>query len=477
MVFSSAVFLFGFLPACLLVYYLAPRRARNAWLFLVSLVFYGFGEPVYIGVMLLSVTTAYLCGFPIGKYRATHPSRARAWLALSLALDLSLLLFFKYTNFFIENLAHIPPLATVLTPIEGLSLPIGISFYTFQIMSYSIDLYRGDTDTQRSYVAFGTYVSLFPQLVAGPIVRYHDVDDQLAHRTHTIALFASGVRRFAVGFAKKALLGDSLAALYAYLGTVAAVDNTPLCAWMMVVSYSLHIYFDFSGYSDMAIGLGRMFGFTFPENFNYPYLAASITDFWRRWHISLSSWFREYVYIPLGGNRRGLARQTLNMAAVWLLTGLWHGAAWNFVLWGGFYFLILLLEKTFLLRLFARSRITRALGHAWALLLIGIGWMIFDHTDLSAAWSVIGGLFGVGTMAGGGTLAPVLRYELATALPLLLLAAISATPYPVRLAAILRTRYPTAASVAEPILTGVLLVLATAYTVSGGYSPFLYFNF
>ena len=479
MVFSSAVFLFGFLPACLLVYYLAPRRARNAWLFLVSLVFYGFGEPIYVGVMLCSVTVAYLCGFPIGKYRATHPARARAWLVLSLSLNLSLLLFFKYTNFFVENLSRISPLTSLLAPVRDFSLPlpIGISFYTFQIMSYSIDLYRGDTDTQRSYVAFGTYVSLFPQLVAGPIVRYRDVDSQLAHRAHTLSLFASGVRRFAVGFAKKALLGDSLAALYAYLGTVAAAENTPLCAWMMVISYSLHIYFDFSGYSDMAIGLGRMFGFTFPENFRYPYAAASITDFWRRWHISLSSWFREYVYIPLGGNRRGLARQTLNMAAVWLLTGLWHGAAWNFVLWGVFYFVVLLLEKTFLLRLFARSHATRALGHAWALLLIGIGWMIFDHTDLSAAWSVIGGLFGVGTVAGGGTLAPILRYELAAALPLLLLAAIAATPYPARLAATLRERYPTAAGVAEPILTTTLLVLATAYTVSGGYSPFLYFNF
>ena len=476
MVFSSAVFLFGFLPACLLGYYLLPRRARNAWLFLVSLVFYGFGEPVYIGVMLFSVTTAYLCGFPIGKYRASHPARARGWLALSLGLNLTLLLFFKYTNFFIENFARIPPLAGLLTPIRGLTLPIGISFYTFQIMSYSIDLYRGDTDTQRNYVAFGTYVSLFPQLVAGPIVRYRDVDDQLAHRPHSVALFASGVRRFAVGFGKKALLGDPLAALYAYLGTVAAAENTPLCAWMAVISYSLHIYFDFSGYSDMAIGLGRLFGFTFPENFRYPYAASSITDFWRRWHISLSSWFREYVYIPLGGNRRGLARQTLNMAAVWLLTGLWHGAAWNFVLWGGFYFVILFLEKTFLLRFFHRSRLCRALGHVWALLLVGIGWTIFDRTDLSAAASVVGGLFGIGTARGALT-SPLLLHELIASLPLLSIAVTAATPYPARIFAAWRERHPVGGAVAEPLLTAAVLVLAVTYTVSGDFSPFLYFNF
>ena len=437
MVFSSVIFLFGYLPLSLLGYYLLPRRARNAWLFLVSLVFYGFGEPVYIGVMLFSVTTAYLCGFPIGKYRRSNPARARVWLALSLSLNLSLLLFFKYTNFFIENLARIPPLASVLSPVGGLTLPIGISFYTFQIMSYSIDLYRGDTDTQKNYISFGAYVTLFPQLVAGPIVRYRDVDDQLTRRTHTVALFASGVRRFAVGFAKKALLGDSLASLYAYLGTVSAVENTPLSAWMTVISYSLHIYFDFSGYSDMAIGLGRMLGFTFPENFRYPYAASSITDFWRRWHISLSSWFREYVYIPLGGNRRGLARQTLNMAAVWLLTGLWHGAAWNFVLWGGFYFLILLLEKTFLLRVFARSRATRALGHVWALLLVGMGWMLFASTDLAAAFAVIGGLFGIGTVTGALT-TEVLAYELLSALPLLAISAVAATPLPRRIARSLR---------------------------------------
>ncbi len=475
MVFSSAVFLFGFFPVVLGVYYLLPRRWRNGWLFASSLFFYGFGEPVYIAVMLISVSVAYLTGFPIGKHREHHPRRARAWLALSIGLNLATLLFFKYTNFFMENFARIPPLADLLSPIEGLTLPIGISFYTFQIISYSIDLYRGDTDTQRSFVAFGTYVALFPQLVAGPIVRYRDIDDQLLHRSHTVDKFASGVRRFAVGYAKKLLLGDSLAALYAYLGTAAAAESTVLSSWLMVLTYTLHIYFDFSGYSDMAIGLGRMFGFEFCENFDYPYTADSITDFWRRWHMSLSSWFREYVYIPLGGNRRGLARQLLNMAVVWLLTGFWHGAAWNFILWGGFYFVILSLEKLFLLRLFSLNRVTRAVGRVWALLLVGIGWMLFDRASLPAAWSVIGGLFGIGTVSGAMT-TPAVAYELLRALPLLSVACLGATPLPRRARAALYRKYPAIAA-CEPLGILLLLLLGTAYMVSGAFSPFLYFNF
>ena len=473
MVFSSTIFLFGFLPLSLLIYYIMPLRGRNLALFLLSLIFYGFGEPKYIAVMLFSVTVAYLTGFPIGKYRESHPRRAKIWLTVSLCLNLGLLLFFKYTNFFIENLALIPPLSGVLQPIEGLTLPIGISFYTFQIMSYSIDLYRGDTDTQRSFIAFGTYVSLFPQLIAGPIVRYRDVNDQLACRAHTVDKFASGVRRFSVGFAKKLLLGDSLAALYAYLGTAAEAEPTVLASWLLVLTYTLHIYFDFSGYSDMAIGLGRMLGFEFLENFNYPYLASSITDFWRRWHISLSSWFREYVYIPLGGNRKGLGRQFFNMAVVWFLTGFWHGSAWNFILWGVFYFVILAIEKAFLLKWFNRSPVTRGLGHAWALLLVGMGWMLFDHSDLTEAFAVIGGMFGIGTV---GLASPVVGYELLRALPLIGVSVIAATPYPARLFAKLKDKHP-AAAICEPVLLGVVLLAAVAYMVSGTFSPFLYYIF
>ncbi len=473
MVFSSPVFLFAYLPLTLAVYYLVPRRWRNLALFLLSLVFYGWDKPVYIPVMLFSVTVSYLCGFPIGKYRDSDRHRARVWLTVSLVLNLAVLVFFKYTNFIIENLRLIPPLAGVLHPLEWLELPVGISFYTFQIMSYSIDLYRGENQTQRSYIAFGTYVALFPQLIAGPIVRYRDVDRQLLSRTHTVDRFASGVRRFAVGFGKKILLGDALAAVYAYLSTAADFEFTVLSGWLTVATYTLHIYFDFSGYSDMAIGLGRMFGFEFPENFNYPYMASSITDFWRRWHITLSTWFREYVYIPLGGNRRGQARRYLNLAVVWLLTGLWHGASWNFVLWGVFYLILLVAEKAFLLRFLERNRLTRVLGHIGALLLVGIGWMIFDHTDLGDAFRIIGGLFGIGT---AGFTAAVVSWQALRLLPLLAVSVAAATPYPARLWKRLTGRCP-ALTVLEPVLLVAVLALSTACAVRSDYSPFLYFNF
>lgn len=473
MVFSSPVFLFAYLPLTLAVYYLMPLRWRNLALFLLSLVFYGWDKPIYIPVMLFSVTVSYLCGFPIGKYRDRDRHRARVWLVVSLVLNLSVLVFFKYTNFIIENLRLIPPLAGVLHPLEWLELPIGISFYTFQIMSYSIDLYRGENETQRSYIAFGTYVALFPQLIAGPIVRYRDVDRQLLSRTHTMDRFASGVRRFAVGFGKKILLGDALAAVYAYLSTAADFEFTVLSGWLMVATYTLHIYFDFSGYSDMAIGLGRMFGFEFPENFRYPYMASSITDFWRRWHITLSTWFREYVYIPLGGNRRGRARQYFNLAVVWLLTGLWHGASWNFVLWGLFYLILLVAEKAFLLRLLERNRLTRVLGHIGALLLVGIGWMIFDHTDLGEAFRIIGGLFGIGT---AGVAAATVSWLALRLLPLLAVSVAAATPYPTRLWNRLTGRRP-ALTVLEPVLLVAVLALSVACAVRSDYSPFLYFNF
>ena len=473
MVFSSPVFLFAYLPLTLAVYYLMPLRWRNLALFLLSLVFYGWDKPIYIPVMLFSVTVSYLCGFPIGKYRDRDRHRARVWLVVSLVLNLSVLVFFKYTNFIIENLRLIPPLAGVLHPLEWLELPIGISFYTFQIMSYSIDLYRGENETQRSYIAFGTYVALFPQLIAGPIVRYRDVDRQLLSRTHTVDRFASGVRRFAVGFGKKILLGDALAAVYAYLSTAADFEFTVLSGWLMVATYTLHIYFDFSGYSDMAIGLGRMFGFEFPENFRYPYMASSITDFWRRWHITLSTWFREYVYIPLGGNRRGRARQYFNLAVVWLLTGLWHGASWNLVLWGLFYLILLVAEKAFLLRLLERNRLTRVLGHIGALLLVGIGWMIFDHTDLGEAFRIIGGLFGIGT---AGFAAATVSWQALRLLPLLAVSVAAATPYPTRLWNRLTGRRP-ALTVLEPVLLVAVLALSVACAVRSDYSPFLYFNF
>ncbi len=473
MVFSSALFLFGYLPLALVLYFVMPSKYKNGMLFALSLLFYGWEEPVYILVMLLSVTVAYLLAFPIGKYRESKKNTARAYLSLSVALNLLPLLFFKYTNFFLQNLALIPTLAPILRPVDGLTLPVGISFYTFQIISYSVDVYRGDVPAQKNYVSFGAYVALFPQLVAGPILRYRDVDKQLSARTHSVEKFAAGIRRFTVGLGKKLLLGDTLSALYAYLSTAADFTPSVLGGWGMVLAYTLHIYYDFSGYSDMAIGLGKMLGFDFPENFNYPYVASSVTDFWRRWHISLSSWFREYVYIPLGGNRKGLPRQMLNMAVVWLLTGLWHGAAWNFVLWGLLFFVLLTAEKLFLGRLFRKNQLTAALGRIWTLASVGVGWMLFDHTDLAQALRVILSLVGVSAV---GRIPPAVGYELTRALPLLVIGIIGATPFPAKAWRGLRDKLP-AAEMAQPALVLALLVLSVAAMVSGAYSPFLYFNF
>ncbi len=499
MVFSSLLFLFAFLPLTLALYYVVPHnRWRNIVLFVVSLLFYGWGEPVYILVMLASIAAAYGFGFLIAKNRLSNRKRARLWMTLSLLTNLSALLFFKYANFFIANLRLIPLLSEKLAPIEGLTLPIGISFYTFQIMSYTIDLYRGQTEVQRNFIAFGTYVTLFPQLIAGPIVRYRDVDDQLTGRRETLDLFASGARRFILGLAKKILLGDAASRVYEYAKAAAEFNATALGAWMVMIFYTLHIYYDFAGYSDMAIGLGRMFGFRFLENFDYPYISKSITEFWRRWHMSLSTWFKEYVYIPLGGNRVGRLKQYRNIAVVWLLTGFWHGANWNYIIWGVFFGVILMIEKGFLLK--KLEKLPSVIGHLYALLLIGIGWIIFSHTDIAAGWRCFLALFGVGTEA---LSSPVIRYEFLHALPLLLIAGIGATPYPKRIWDRLGehdwiscgsiTPYGEERPITEDglvlskrgkvvaVLTTVgcvfVFVLCVAYMVDSTFSPFLYFIF
>ena len=473
MVFSAPVFLFLFLPVALGLYFAVPRGAKNALLFGLSLLFYGWGEPVCILVMLISLTIAYGLGFPIARLRQSRPRAARRLLILSIALTLGWLILFKYTRFILENLGWLlslfPSLSLTGSTLPTPALPIGISFYTFQILSYSVDLYRGDIPLQRNFISFGLYISLFPQLIAGPIVRYADIHHQLDNRRVTADGLATGIRRFIVGFGKKVLLGDLLAALCAHYKASLALDPSVLACWMILVSFSLHIYFDFSGYSDMAIGLGRMFGFSFPENFNYPYLATSITDFWRRWHITLSTWFREYVYIPLGGNRVSAAKQWRNLAAVWLLTGLWHGASWNFVLWGAYFLTFLILEKAFLLEKLQQHP---AAGRVYALLVVGVAWMLFDNTDLSAAGTIIGGLFGLGVPTAA---TPLQVYELQKALPLLLVSIPAATPFPSRWVDALRRA--TAWNYVEPALLLGLLALNVAYTVSGGYSPFLYFNF
>ncbi len=470
MVFSSLIFLFAYLAITLVLYYAVPFKARNAVLFVVSLIFYGWGEPKYIVVMLFSILVAYIFGFFVGKYRESAPKKARAYLIVSILLNLSALLFFKYANFFIENLALIPGLGG-LKPIEGLKLPVGISFYTFQIMSYTIDVYRGDARVQRRIVPFGAYVTLFPQLIAGPIVRYSDVDEQLTNRRETVDKFASGVQRFCAGLAKKVLLADTVYVLLGHYHDAFAFEKTVLGAWLIVILYTFQIYFDFSGYSDMAIGLGRMLGFEFLENFNYPYISKSITEFWRRWHISLSTWFREYVYIPLGGNRRGKLRQYRNIAVVWLLTGFWHGASWNFLLWGAYFCVLLIVEKLFLYKWLQKA--PAVLAHLYTMFFVCISWLIFYFTDLGEGLTCLKAMFGVGVSSFA---TPTVVYDLLRYLPLLLICVLAATPLPKRLFDALKNRFVTMRYAQVLLIAGAFLVI-TAYLVDSTFSPFLYYRF
>lgn len=469
MVFSSLLFLYAYLPAVLLVYYLLPRRAKNLWLLLASLLFYAWGEPICVLLMIFSILSAYWFGLAIAKHRADRPRRARMWLILSIVTGLSLLFFFKYYVFFADTLETLVHLS--LPRPARIALPIGISFYTFQILSYTVDVWRGDCGAQRDLVSFGAYVTLFPQLIAGPIVRYSEVDDALRHRRETLTDVAAGVLRFSVGLSKKVLLGDPLAAGYTYFLALSESAPTTLGAWMSALLYALHLYYDFSGYSDMAIGLGRMLGFRFPENFRYPYVAKSITEFWRRWHVTLSSWFREYVYIPMGGNRKGRARQYLNLAVVWLLTGLWHGANWNFVLWGAFFLLFLILEKSFLLQWLSHA--PSWLGRGYTFTLVVISFVLFSTPDLSLCATRLLQMLGVGVR---GFADAVGTYEVRHLLPLLAVALVGATPLLRRLWERIcllqpRLRWLT------PVLAVLSLVLCTAYLVDSTFSPFEYTQF
>lgn len=461
MVFSSLIFLFAYLFVTLAVYYITPLKWRNLVLFVVSLAFYGWGEPAYIALMLLSIAIAYAFGFPIERLREKNRKAAKWVLAASLCLNLSFLLFFKYYNFFAETVG--------LALIEDLTLPVGISFYTFQIMSYSIDLYRGEVPLAKRIVPFGTYVTLFPQLIAGPIVRYKDVCGQLESRTETVSKFASGVNRFVAGLAKKLILGDAAAAAAKMLETAAEFEPTVLGAWLVMLFYTFHIYFDFSGYSDMAIGLGRMFGFEFPENFNYPYIAGSITDFWRRWHITLSTWFREYVYIPLGGNRVGRLRGFFNLAVVWLLTGFWHGADWNYLLWGVYFWVFLVIEKAFLGKLLKKIP---PIAHLYSLLIIGFGWTIFFHNDLSDIVLAAKQMIGIGAVFSDSSLA----YEVLRLLPFIAVCAFACTPLPKKLLDKAKERIPALQAVL-PFATALLFLVCVAYMVNNSFSPFLYYIF
>ena len=464
LLFSGIPFLFYFLPAVLSLYFLVPRKLKNAVLLLFSLVFYAWGEPKYVFLMLSTIGLFYGCGLAIGK--AKQQSWKKFWLILSIVVSLALLAVFKYADFLIGSVNAV---AGTQIPLLKLALPIGISFYTFQCLSYTVDVYRGTAQVQKNPISFGAYVSLFPQLIAGPIVRYIDVARELDSRTHSWEDFALGMRRFLVGLAKKILLANQLGALTAVFR--ATGDKSVVFYWMYAIAFALHIYFDFSGYSDMAIGLGRIFGFRFIENFNYPYLSRSIAEFWRRWHMSLGSWFRDYVYIPLGGNRVSRLRWVFNILVVWMLTGLWHGAAWNFVLWGLLYAAFLLLEKWLPL-----DRLPDLLRRVYVLLVVVLGFVLFNATSLSEAISDIGGMFG---FAGVPLVNAPTLYYLRSYGMVFLLGFIGSTPIVRDLALKLeKTRVGAVlVPILEPIMMIVILLVCTGYLVDGSFNPFLYFRF
>ena len=463
MVFSSLTFLLLFLPCVLAVYFLVPKSAKNAILFLFSLLFYAWGEPIYVGLMIFSTVLDYCCGRAVEKYRGTP--KAKIGLLVSVIVNLSLLCLFKYTDFFIGTVNSIFGSSI---PLLNLPLPIGISFYTFQTMSYTIDVYRGDAKAQHNIISFGAYVSLFPQLIAGPIVRYQTIADQIDERTHSFDKFGDGIKRFVCGLGKKVLLANNIGLLWEAASAQAA--PTVLTAWLSVIAYGFQIYFDFSGYSDMAIGLGRMLGFRFLENFNYPFLADSITDFWRRWHISLGSWFRDYVYIPLGGNRGGFAKQLRNIAIVWLLTGFWHGASWNFVLWGVYFGVLLVLEKLFLLRWL--KKLPAVFRHLYALVLVTISWTFFAFTDISQGAAWLKAMFS-GPLYDSGSLYLLLTYG-----GMLVLCALASLPLGKRCYEKLNARLgQRALTAADCGALACVCAASMAYLVSGSYNPFLYFRF
>lgn len=464
MVFSSILFLFTYFPVVLSIYYIVPAKWRNLWLFAANLVFYGWGEPVYILLMILSITINYMSGILIDKHRENKQIAKRV-LIFNTVINLSLLAYFKYFDLIAETLSLLPFLDIAT---KGLSLPIGISFYTFQTMSYPIDVYRGDASVQKNFISFGTFVALFPQLIAGPIVRYKDIADQLNFRSNDIEQFASGVRRFVIGLAKKVLIANNVGMLWD-IYTAANAELTVFGSWLAIIAFTLQIYYDFSGYSDMAIGLGRMLGFEFLENFNYPYVSRSITEFWRRWHISLGSWFRDYVYIPLGGNRCGKLKQYRNIFIVWGLTGIWHGASWNFLMWGLYFGVLLMIEKSFLLEKI--EKLPNVVGHFYTLFLVIISWVIFQLTSVADIVMFIKTMFGFGEF--GLYIASDFYFFSSYAL-ILGLGIVFSTPIPKNL---YNKLSPKLTSVLTPILIALVLIVSTAYLVDATYNPFLYFRF
>ena len=460
MLFSSIPFLFYFLPAVMIIYFAVPKKGKNAVLLASSLFFYGWGEPKYLLLMALTIGAFFGCGLAIEKART--PGGKKLWLTVSVVVGILLLTVFKYADFFIQSFAAVTGLSI---PLLRLALPIGISFYTFQCMSYGVDVYRGNVPAQKNFITFGAYVALFPQLIAGPIVRYVDVARELEDRSTTFEDLSYGARRFLVGLSKKILIANQLGQLTEIFR--GSEQKSVLFFWMYAVAFMLHIYFDFSGYSDMAIGLGRIFGFHFIENFNYPYLSKSVTEFWRRWHMSLGSWFRDYVYIPMGGNRVSRPRWVFNILTVWMFTGLWHGASWNFVLWGLMFAVLLLLEKLVL----PVEKFPVVACRIYVLFAVMVSFVLFNAADLSEAVADIGGLFGAG---GAPLVTEESIYYLRSYAGVFLVGFVGATPLVKALAARIPEKI---VAVIEPVALVTLLLVCTGYLVDGSFNPFLYFRF
>ncbi len=463
MLFSSVPFLYGFLPIVLFFYFIVPKKFKNLVLLLSSLFFYFYGEPTFCIIMVASSLLGYLFGLLLGKTKDTKANKVVLW--LSVAVCLAPLLFFKYSDFFLSNINAVFGARLKLL---GLALPIGISFYTFQILSYLIDVFNGKAEVQKNPISFTAYVTLFPQLIAGPIVRYQTIQDELNNRTHSLESFSSGVTRFCVGLGKKVLIADSLFALLSSL--TGESERSVLSFWAVSFAFTLQIYFDFSGYSDMAIGLGKMFGFNFLENFNFPYISKSVTEFWRRWHISLGSWFRDYVYIPLGGNRCKKSKWIFNILVVWFLTGFWHGASWNFILWGLFFAVILLAEKLFLSK--ALDKLPGFLRVAYTFILVNFGFVLFNADSVAEAGKNFAGMFGANSLPLTDSAS---LYFLKSYAVLLAVAIIGATPLFKSLGE--KIKNSKLGIVAEPLFCVTILILVSAYTVDGSFSPFLYFRF
>lgn len=475
MVFSSLTFLYLFLPFVLVFYYIMPRQLRNLFILITGLFFYAWGEPIYVFIMIASTLIDYFAGLVIYKFGGNKITRRLA-LIVSVVMNLSLLGFFKYSNFIVENINNL--FHTSFGAPTAL-LPIGISFFTFQSMSYTIDLYRGNIEVQKNPITFAAFVTLFPQIVAGPIVRYEDVAAELKERHLDLDTIWHGILRFCAGIGKKVLIANNIGTLWDSV-KVMDINTVPVAtAWLGIAAYTLQIYFDFSGYSDMAIGLGEMLGFHFPENFNYPYMSKSISEFWRRWHMTLSEWFKSYVYFPLGGSRKGFGRTIFNTAVVWLLTGIWHGASWNFITWGVMYGILIIIEKLVITLLkkknkeYILDKIPGFIKHIYAMLFVMLGWVLFDTKDLPTAFSYMKRMFSFGsTFADEHTVYFLMNFGL-----LFVIAIIGCTSLVKNLAQKFTAKVPSCSHVLSVVYMIVIMLIATSYLVDASYNPFLYFNF